>query len=31
MKKKINKQTVKEILRWVQWKGIDIKYGITAN
>lgn len=28
MKKKINKQTVEEILRWVQWKGIDIKYDL---
>ena len=28
MKKKINKQTVEEILRWVEWKGIDILYDL---
>ena len=28
MKKKINKQTVEEILRWVEWKGIDIQYDL---
>ena len=28
MKKKINKQTVEEVLRWVEWKGIDIQYDL---
>ena len=28
MKKKINNQTVEEILRWVEWKGIDIQYDL---
>jgi len=28
MKKKINEQTVEEILRWVEWKGIDIQYDL---
>lgn len=28
MKKKINKRTVEEILRWVEWKGIDIQYDL---
>ena len=28
MKTKINNHTVEEILRWVEWKGIDIQYDL---
>ena len=28
MKTKINNHTDEEILRWVEWKGIDIQYDL---
>ncbi len=28
MKTKINNQNVEEVLRWVEWKGIDIQYDL---
>ena len=28
MKTKINNHNVEEILRWVEWKGIDIQYDL---